>query len=278
MATTALCRFTAAPRCLFSSSLAAALTSAKPSSGFHPHHFSSSSSSSSLISSFSRVSLSASRHHPSSSASFSSVPSAPAPAGGLGLGGGAFDAQNEWVDRWTEEEHEDGDGANDDVEGYMAARPQRDSTGLLVRPKGAAMPPGVYIRKVDGGGQAHGTGKRKGAVASVIIRPGSGTITVNSMLHVEYFQRMRHRYEVIRPFQCTESWCQFDVVCRARGGGLTGQADAIRLGISRALQNFNPAYRRVLKMNGLLTRDSRVVEPKKAGRVKARKLQQWRKR
>uniref|UniRef100_A0A7S3NHT6 30S ribosomal protein S9, chloroplastic n=1 Tax=Aureoumbra lagunensis TaxID=44058 RepID=A0A7S3NHT6_9STRA len=138
--------------------------------------------------------------------------------------------------------------------------------------------PIVYVKKVDELGRAYGTGGRKCAVARVWIYPGTGRFTVNSMSLIEYFPRIAHCEHIIEPFHCTETSCDFDVYSTTKGGGKSGQAGALRLGIARALQNYNPSFRPRLKQFGLLTRDSRIVERKKPGLKKARKAKQWVKR
>ena len=138
--------------------------------------------------------------------------------------------------------------------------------------------PMVRERKVDKHGRAYGTGKRKCAIARVWIFPGTGIITVNSLPFLEYFNRLNHTEDIVSPFFVAQVSCEFDVKCLVHGGGKSGQAGAMRLGIARALQNWNPDFRPALKAYKFLTRDSRIVESKKPGRKKARKLKQWTKR
>ena len=133
-------------------------------------------------------------------------------------------------------------------------------------------------QQLDGKGRAYGTGRRKDAVARVWISRGSGKVVVNSRDIVQYFARGTQRLIINQPFDITNRTGQFDVMCIVSGGGLTGQAGAVRHGISRALVNFEPELRDPLKKAGLLTRDSRVVERKKYGRHKARRGTQWVKR
>ncbi|MCE9507862.1 MAG: 30S ribosomal protein S9, partial [Alphaproteobacteria bacterium] len=123
-----------------------------------------------------------------------------------------------------------------------------------------------------------GTGRRKDAVARVWIYRGSGKIVVNDRDVVTYFARGTQRLVIAQPFSLSNRVGQFDVMCIVSGGGLSGQAGAVRHGISRALVNFEPGLRTVLKKEGMLTRDSRIVERKKYGRHKARKGTQWVKR
>lgn len=132
--------------------------------------------------------------------------------------------------------------------------------------------------KLDRHGRAYGTGRRKEAVARVWIKRGSGTITINGRDHSTYFARPILRMLINQPFATAARTGQFDVVCTVTGGGLSGQAGAVRHGISRALLNFEPALRSVLKSGGFLTRDSRAVERKKYGRRKARRSFQFSKR
>ena len=136
----------------------------------------------------------------------------------------------------------------------------------------------VYEKKVDNLGRAYATGKRKNAVARVWIKPGSGKVTVNGKEFGIFFARPVLRMIVQQPLDATDTRGNFDIFCTVSGGGLSGQAGAIRHGISKALLNFEPQNRAVLKSGGFLTRDSRVVERKKYGRAKARKSFQFSKR
>ncbi|WP_422366514.1 30S ribosomal protein S9 [Pelagibius sp.] len=130
----------------------------------------------------------------------------------------------------------------------------------------------------DAQGRSYATGKRKDAVARVWIKPGSGKVTVNGKDQTEYFARPVLRMILDQPFVVADRTSQFDVVCTVRGGGLSGQAGAVRHGISKALMLYEPGLRPVLKRGGFLTRDSRVVERKKYGRAKARRSFQFSKR
>jgi len=132
--------------------------------------------------------------------------------------------------------------------------------------------------KIDELGRAYATGKRKNAVARVWIKPGSGKITVNGRDSPVYFARPVLRMLLNQPFTVTDRLGQFDVVCTVVGGGLSGQAGAVRHGISRALTFYEPGLRRALKSGGFLTRDPRVVERKKYGKAKARRSFQFSKR
>jgi len=136
----------------------------------------------------------------------------------------------------------------------------------------------VHVRKVDAQGRSYATGKRKNAVARVWIKPGSGKITVNGRGVEVYFARPVLRMLINQPFQATRSESGFDVTCTVTGGGLSGQAGALRHGISKALTYFDPALRPALKAGGFLTRDPRVVERKKYGKHKARRSTQFSKR
>jgi len=136
----------------------------------------------------------------------------------------------------------------------------------------------VHERKVDAQGRAYATGKRKNAVARVWIKPGSGRITVNDREVTVYFARPVLRMLINQPFQTARVENQFDVNCTVAGGGLSGQAGALRHGISKALTYFDPSHRPALKAGGFLTRDPRVVERKKYGKHKARRSTQFSKR
>jgi small subunit ribosomal protein S9 len=132
--------------------------------------------------------------------------------------------------------------------------------------------------KLDPQGRAYATGKRKNAVARVWIKPGTGQITVNGRDSPTYFARPVLRMLLNQPFVVANRLGQYDVVCTVVGGGLSGQAGAVRHGISRALTFYEPDLRPTLKSQGFLTRDSRVVERKKYGRAKARRSFQFSKR
>ncbi|WP_180901814.1 30S ribosomal protein S9 [Martelella soudanensis] len=136
----------------------------------------------------------------------------------------------------------------------------------------------VYVRKVDDLGRAYATGKRKDAVARVWVKAGSGKIIVNGKDFSEYFGRPVLQMVLQQPIVAAARDGQFDIVATVAGGGLSGQAGAVRHGISKALTYFEPGLRPVLKKGGFLTRDSRVVERKKYGRAKARRSFQFSKR
>ena len=132
--------------------------------------------------------------------------------------------------------------------------------------------------KRDALGRAYATGKRKNAVARVWIRPGTGKIDVNGRDGPVYFARPVLRMLINQPLVATNRLGQFDVWCTVKGGGLSGQAGAVRHGISRALTHYEPGLRPLLKIQGFLTRDARVVERKKYGKHKARRRPQYSKR
>jgi small subunit ribosomal protein S9 len=134
------------------------------------------------------------------------------------------------------------------------------------------------VQKIDAQGRAYATGKRKNAIARVWIKPGKGQITINGRDQEVYFARPVLRMMLAQPFQVTDRVGQFDVVVTVQGSGLSGQAGAIRHGVSKALTYYEPSLRPALKPHGFLTRDSRVVERKKYGRAKARRSFQFSKR
>lgn len=131
---------------------------------------------------------------------------------------------------------------------------------------------------VDDLGRSYATGKRKDAIARVWVKPGSGKITVNGRDQEAYFARPTLRLIVNQPFQVAGRENQYDVIATVKGGGLSGQAGAVKHGISKALQLAEPELRAALKAAGFLTRDSRVVERKKYGKAKARRSFQFSKR
>ena len=135
-----------------------------------------------------------------------------------------------------------------------------------------------HVQKLDKLGRAYATGKRKDAVARVWIKPGPGKITVNDRPVEQYFARPALRLILNQPLQAAARTEQYDVMVSVLGGGLSGQAGAVRHGIAKALTYFEPELRTVLKKGGFLTRDSRVVERKKYGKKKARRSFQFSKR
>ena len=133
-------------------------------------------------------------------------------------------------------------------------------------------------QQIDAQGRAYATGRRKDAVARVWIKPGSGKVVINGREQAVYFARPTLRLVLNQPFQVSEREGQYDVIATVKGGGLSGQAGAVKHGISQALTRFEPALRGVVKAAGFLTRDSRAVERKKYGKAKARKSFQFSKR
>ena len=145
-----------------------------------------------------------------------------------------------------------------------------------VAPAAPTMP--LRDKQIDAQGRAYATGRRKDAVARVWLKPGSGKIVVNGRDQEVYFARPTLRLVINQPFQVAGREGQYDVVCTVKGGGLSGQAGAVKHGISQALAKFEPALRGAVKAAGFLTRDSRVVERKKYGKAKARRSFQFSKR
>jgi small subunit ribosomal protein S9 len=133
-------------------------------------------------------------------------------------------------------------------------------------------------KQVDAQGRAYATGRRKDAVARVWLKPGTGLITVNGRDQTVYFARPTLRLVINQPFGITARIGQYDIVATVKGGGLSGQAGAVKHGIAQALTKFEPALRAAVKAEGFLTRDSRTVERKKYGKAKARKSFQFSKR
>ena len=146
-----------------------------------------------------------------------------------------------------------------------------------LRPAPAPVPP-KYVQKLDEQGRSYATGKRKDAVARVWIKPGAGKIMVNARDLQAYFARPVLRMLIQQPLVATNRMGQYDVTCTVSGGGLSGQAGAVRHGLSKALMHFEPDLRPALKRGGFLTRDARVVERKKYGKAKARRSFQFSKR
>lgn len=133
-------------------------------------------------------------------------------------------------------------------------------------------------QELDAQGRAYATGRRKDAVARVWVKPGTGKITINGRDQEVYFARPTLRLIINQPFDITDRAGQYDVVATVKGGGLSGQAGAVKHGISQALAKYEPVLRSTVKAAGFLTRDSRVVERKKYGRAKARRSFQFSKR
>ena len=153
-----------------------------------------------------------------------------------------------------------------------------DLKDLKAPPPPAAVQPAATERMVDAQGRAYATGKRKNAVARVWIKPGAGRFLINGREGDAYFSRPVLRMILQQPLVATNRSGQFDVWATVTGGGLSGQAGAVRHGLSKALTYFEPDLRPALKAGGFLTRDSRVVERKKYGRMKARRRFQFSKR
>ena len=152
------------------------------------------------------------------------------------------------------------------------------SLDQLAALKPAAPEAPKYVQKLDKQGRAYATGKRKDAVARVWVKPGSGKITINDRVIETYFARPVLRMLIQQPLVASNRHGQYDITCTVSGGGLSGQAGAVRHAISKALTQYEPDLRSVLKRGGFLTRDPRVVERKKYGRAKARRSFQFSKR
>ena len=163
-----------------------------------------------------------------------------------------------------------------DLKDIAAGVPAESDAPVAAPPVIETMP--LRQQELDAYGRAYATGRRKDAVARVWIKPGSGKITVNGRDQEVYFARPTLRLVINQPFDVTERQGQYDVVCTVKGGGLSGQAGAVKHGISQALTKYEPALRGAVKKEGFLTRDSRTVERKKYGRAKARKSFQFSKR
>jgi small subunit ribosomal protein S9 len=136
----------------------------------------------------------------------------------------------------------------------------------------------IHVQKLDKQGRAYATGKRKDAIARVWVKPGTGKITVNDKEYAAYFARPVLQMILQQPIVASNRAGQFDIIATVAGGGLSGQAGAVRHGISKALTYYEPGLRSVLKKGGFLTRDSRTVERKKYGKAKARRSFQFSKR
>ena len=160
----------------------------------------------------------------------------------------------------------------------MAETKTFEDLGVLKSSEPAAPAAPVYTQKIDAQGRAYATGKRKNAVARVWIKPGAGKISVNTKDFAAYFARPVLQMLLKQPLQAVNRLSQFDVTATVSGGGLSGQAGAVRHGISKALTYYEPDLRPTLKKGGFLTRDSRVVERKKYGRAGARRRFQFSKR
>jgi len=133
-------------------------------------------------------------------------------------------------------------------------------------------------KKLDSLGRSYSTGKRKSSIARVWLKRGSGLVKINGKEENKYFSSKSHRILLNQPLVLSQRKSEIDIICTVEGGGLSGQAGAIRHGIARALVKFEPELRKNLKSKGLLTRDSRIVERKKYGKAKARRSYQFSKR
>ena len=160
-----------------------------------------------------------------------------------------------------------------DLKDIAADAPAADAADIAVT---AEVP--LREQELDEHGRAYATGRRKDAVARVWLKPGSGKVTVNGKDQETYFARPTLRLIINQPFAITDREGQYDIIATVRGGGLSGQAGAVKHGVSQALTRYEPALRSTVKAAGFLTRDSRVVERKKYGRAKARRSFQFSKR
>ena len=165
-----------------------------------------------------------------------------------------------------------------DLKDIAGAAP--DAAAPAVDAPAAPAAPAAPLREqeLDAQGRAYATGRRKDAVARVWVKPGTGKITINGRDQEVYFARPTLRRIINQPFDITDRAGQYDVVATVKGGGLSGQAGAVKHGISQALSKYEPVLRSTVKAAGFLTRDSRVVERKKYGRAKARRSFQFSKR
>ena len=167
-----------------------------------------------------------------------------------------------------------------DLKDLTASAPVADApaaaTAAPVQPAAPSAP--LRAQELDAYGRAYATGRRKDAVARVWLKPGSGKVVVNGREQDVYFARPTLRLVLNQPFQVADREGQYDVIATVKGGGLSGQAGAVKHGIAQALAKFEPALRSAVKAAGFLTRDPRVVERKKYGRAKARRSFQFSKR
>ena len=166
------------------------------------------------------------------------------------------------------------------AEPVAAAAPEPEAGEPAAPPPAAPQAPSAPLREqqLDAQGRAYATGRRKDAVARVWLKPGSGQITVNGKDQTIYFARPTLRLVIAQAFQVADREGQYDIVASVKGGGLSGQAGAVKHGIAQALSKFEPQLRAAVKAAGFLTRDPRVVERKKYGRAKARRSFQFSKR
>jgi small subunit ribosomal protein S9 len=160
----------------------------------------------------------------------------------------------------------------------VEAEAPAEETAEAAPPPPPAQEAPVREQQLDKHGRAYATGRRKDAIARVWLKPGSGVITVNGREQEVYFARPSLRLVINQPFDVADRKGQYDVVATVKGGGLSGQAGAVKHGIAQALSRYEPALRTAVKQAGFLTRDPRVVERKKYGRAKARRSFQFSKR
>ena len=167
-----------------------------------------------------------------------------------------------------------------DLKDLTAAAPAEAATAAVSATPAQPAAPSAPLRaqELDAYGRAYATGRRKDAVARVWLKPGSGKVVVNGREQEVYFARPTLRLVLNQPFQVADREGQYDVIATVKGGGLSGQAGAVKHGIAQALSKFEPALRSAVKAAGFLTRDPRVVERKKYGRAKARRSFQFSKR
>ena len=163
-----------------------------------------------------------------------------------------------------------------DIKDLTGDAPAADIAEAPVVPAAPSAP--LRDQEIDAQGRAYATGRRKDAVARVWLKPGTGKVTVNGRDQEVYFARPTLRLVINQPFQIAGRDGQYAVTCTVKGGGLSGQAGAVKHGISQALTKYEPELRSIVKAAGFLTRDSRVVERKKYGRAKARRSFQFSKR
>ena len=162
--------------------------------------------------------------------------------------------------------------------GHLADGAATDSPIVAITPTPPSTPAVLREKEIDAQGRAYATGRRKDAVARVWVKPGSGKVVVNGRDQEVYFARPTLRLVINQPFEVAGREGAYDVVCTVKGGGLSGQAGAVKHGIAQALSKFEPLLRSAVKAAGFLTRDPRVVERKKYGKAKARKSFQFSKR
>ncbi len=184
-----------------------------------------------------------------------------------------FATDEDWELAPTEESVDDDEGTTSTL-GAEALKAHQEEEAKRQRWIENAKPP-VRVQEIDERGRAYGRGGRKTSTARVWIQPGEGLVTVNRREFLDYFGRESDRELILSPFVATKTCGKFDVTVTVEGGGITGKAGAIRHGIARALEKYNPDYRPPMKRLGFMTRDARMVERKKIGLKKARKAPQW---